>query len=119
MGKTYTKQEIIIFLQRYYEESGGVLSLNLYRQKKYKPSETTIRKKFGSWNAALEAAGIPINKTVNKWYKKDDIVKVLQSISENGGIIIAREYQKKYTSPSFETVISLFGSWNNAIEAAG
>src|SRR3954454_22222823 len=104
MGKTYTKQEIIIFLQRYYEESGGVLSLKLYRQKKYKPSETTIRKKFGSWNNALEAAGIPINRKVKRWYTKEDIIKFLQSISTNDKIIIAREYQKKYTSPSIETV---------------
>src|SRR3954452_19889318 len=119
MRKTYTKKDIITFLQAYYAKNGELLSLKLYRQKQYKPSETTIRKKFGSWNNALEEAGIPINRKVKSWYTKEDIIKHLQSISKNDAITIAREYQKKYTSPSIETVISLFGSWNNALKAAG
>lgn len=116
--KTYSKEEIIKRLREYYKENDGILHLELYRQKKYKPSETTIRKRFGSWNEALTEAGIPINREVKKWYKKEDIIMFLKELSNDGTIMSANEYQKNYSSPSIETIISLFGSWNEALIAA-
>lgn len=119
MPKGYSKKDIISLLQQYSKENDGTLNLDIYKRKKYKPSETTIRKKFGSWNEALIEAGLPINREVKKWYTREDLILFLQNISTNGEMISANDYQKQYTSPTIETILSTFGTWNEALLAAG
>lgn len=118
MQLVISKDDIIQALQGYVKENNGHLSLELYKKKKYKPSETTIRKKFGSWNQALQEAGITTNREGNKWYK-EDVIKILQNISQNGKAITIEEYQKKRKQPSYDTIVALFGSWNQALKKAG
>jgi hypothetical protein len=45
-AKSYSHEEVIHALQRYANENNGLLTLKFYNDKKYKPSESTIRKKF-------------------------------------------------------------------------
>jgi hypothetical protein len=115
----YSKQEILSTLQRYFEENDHFLSLNLYNEKRYKPSETTIRKKFGSWNQALKEAGLPINRTVDKRYSEEQLLGFLRSVSSNGIAPTVNDFRKTYHSPSVDTLISFFGSWNEAVRKAG
>jgi len=119
LKERYSKEEIVELLKKYYQENNQQLTLDLYNKKKYKPSETTIRKRFGSWNEALEEAGIPINRAVDKWYSKEDVIKFLRKISEDGKAPTVDEYKKMNLSPNFDTVISRFGTWNEAIKQAG
>jgi DNA-binding protein H-NS len=118
-AKNYSKEEIIKALQRYAEENDGFLTYDLYRNKKYKPSDTTIRKKFGSWNQALREAGIMTNREVEKWYTEEEVLRILQNVSENGKAITIDEYKKQKIQPNFDTIVALFGSWNEAIKKAG
>ncbi len=92
------REEIIQSLRRYAQENNGILTYHLYRQKKYSPSDTTIR---------------------NKWYTEDKVIKILQNVSEDGNSITVEEYKKQRQQPSIETIVSLFGSWNDAIKKVG
>lgn len=118
-AKSYSKEEIINALQHYVDENNGFLTLTLYKNKKYKPSESTIRKKFGSWNQALQEAGILTNREVRKWYTEKEVIRILQNVSENDKAITVEEYKKQRIQPHYDTIVSLFGSWNEAIKKAG
>lgn len=57
---TWSKDKIILFLQRYYKEYGKIPSyrdLDSGLSKSVYPSTASLKKYFGSFNAAIEAAG--------------------------------------------------------------
>ncbi|MDM5339683.1 hypothetical protein QUF84_21010 [Fictibacillus enclensis] len=118
-GSRYTKEESINLLSLYFEENGGVLTYDIYKQKRYKPAHSSLRKKFGSWNNALSAAGISINCSVAEKYTDEQVIGFLQKV--NGGeYITVKQFTKRCKDgPSVDTVIGKFGSWKNAIQAAG
>ncbi|MCF2132046.1 hypothetical protein L1I79_37355 [Strepomyces sp. STD 3.1] len=118
-SKSYSKEEIINLLLHYADENNGSLNLTLYRNKKYKPSESTIRKKFGSWNQALQEAGILTNREIRKWYTEEEVLRILQNVSGHDKAITVEEYKKQKIQPDYDTIVALFGSWNEAIKKAG
>jgi Homing endonuclease associated repeat len=95
------------------------LTYALYKERKYKPTYNSIRKKFGSWNKALERAGIFINKTNKSKYSKNKILESLRNASMGRGTIALKEYRSTISEPSSVTIISVFGSWSNTLEEAG
>lgn len=92
------------------------------RQLKFLKKDYVLRaalKFFGRYNLALKAAGLPIILKMNKW-NKENIVNELGDIYEKLG--------KKPTRSEIESLgrfdlkmatIKIFGSWNNAMIAAG
>lgn len=80
-------------------------------------SYSTVRRRFGKWNNALEAAGWDVNvKTdIDREKLLNDIKRVEQEL---GRTPTARDYDEdgKYST---STVSQLFGKWNLAIDAAG
>ncbi|MGB9846223.1 MAG: homing endonuclease associated repeat-containing protein, partial [Desulfotomaculales bacterium] len=85
-------------------------------------------KYFGSWNAALQATGIPVNRvTLPKDQRERDAVfrNVVQKAAEMlGRIPTMTEYRKlrkskKADLPDESRIIRLYGSWEGALEAAG
>jgi Homing endonuclease associated repeat len=115
----YSEEETIELLKKYYEINNGQLTYALYKERKYKPTHNSIRKKFGSWNNALERAGIPINKQNKSKYSKNELLESLKNASMGIGTISLKEYTNKISEPSSDTIISVFGSWSNALEEAG
>lgn len=80
-------------------------------------SVMTPIEKFGSWNAALETAGLTINeeKHISETSLLEDIHRI---VDEFGSVPSFREmHSQSVYSPG--TYMEHFGSWNNAIEAAG
>ena len=79
-----------------------------------------IKHQFGSWNAAKSAAGLQINE--KHGWTKPDVIDSLCEVSERyEGRLSKRAYaeQRRSTDPSVETVMRLFGSWNDALKEAG
>lgn len=88
---------------------------------KYSPD--TICKKFGSWNNALEAAGLPLSRSQCKpRYKgvtRDELLIDLRRVAGEFGqkTVTSTDYGAVglYNRDSFRRE---FGSWNKALEAA-
>ncbi|PFJ23928.1 homing endonuclease associated repeat-containing protein [Bacillus cereus] len=74
----------------------------------------TIVKRFGSWNKALEAAGIPIINRISNPYTKEELIKILQESAK-----VLKRTPKKAEIKQADTVARVFGSFSEGIIAAG
>ncbi len=74
---------------------------------------------FGSWNAALVAAGLEISKNQVRHDKKDLIKILLSWHKKHKKIPAMRDFNKDTDTPNSSTYLKYFGSWNNALKEAG
>ena len=80
---------------------------------------STLRRRFGSWIKTLEQAGLGSqreNNAINKIDAISDLKSVARQLSRNS--FSGQEYEE-YGKYSESAVARKFGSWNNALEAAG
>lgn len=73
---------------------------------------------FGSWIKALEAAGLQSNHVVS-YTDKEIIMSIQNRAKELKHRPSYREYAKAKGVPSMTAIRNHFGSWPNALEAAG
>lgn len=113
------KQQVIEAIRRLYqegkwEEISGTwrYHLSLFRK---------ARHRFGSWRAAVEAAGLDYDEVVQrqKW-TRERIVREIQRLYAEGKDLSVTAVQRTY--PSLLAIAQsprYFGSWRAAVEAAG
>jgi uncharacterized protein YejL (UPF0352 family) len=83
------------------------------------PSVKIYYKRFGGWNAALKAAGLPIRRPFSA-YSDEQLLQILRDLAnELGRSPRAGEMQARSDLPSPITYRTHFGSWPAALEAAG
>jgi len=118
-NKQYTDRQLIENLQNIAEELGRTPTASdlLGREG---PSNRAYSHRFGSWNDALEVAGLTENDT-RKWYVTDEqLLKPLRELAKKlGHTPSLRESRDCKDTPSEPTYIRRFGSWSKAVEAAG
>jgi len=114
-GYTYTREELIRFLVRFKEREDEKLYHHNFNTHKDYPSAGTLRNTFGSWNEAIEAAGL--TKT---GYDKERIIELLRRFKTEEDVkFTSEEFTSHPNYPSERTVAKYFGTWNKALEAAG
>jgi hypothetical protein len=81
---------------------------------------------FGTWNAALAAAGLPLRRVTlpgDPGERREVLVSALkEAAGELGRVPTAKEYDRivrERSLPKSHAVTGFFGSWRNALEAAG
>lgn len=81
-----------------------------------KYSGTSIRTAFGNFNNLMKELNIPIN--MYKKITKEDIVDDIKEFYNKYQTISSTQYRKhgKYAE---NTIMDLFGTWGNAVEASG
>jgi hypothetical protein len=91
-------------------------------KRKKLPNVTCYKRYFGSWNTIKKSLNLSIYTSTNKniKYSTNQLIDILQ---RNPSIAIKQSYwlayAKDHNLPSYETIIALFGSWNNALSIAG
>jgi 5-methylcytosine-specific restriction endonuclease McrA len=83
-------------------------------------SAANIKHQFSSWNAAKEAAGLEVVEK-HGWTKSEVINSISRVSEQHDGQLSKRVYLKlkQPTDPSVDTIMRLFGSWNQALDSAG
>lgn len=114
----YTDEDILNALRDFYLRNGHYISTTLYQESGTRPGLPVIQKRFGSWNNALSAADIPLNKEMEQKYTKEEIIRVLRDFYENNGIITREFYMLSGQIPHLHTIINYFGTWESALEEA-
>lgn len=79
-------------------------------------SSTTVRNKFGSWNAAIKKAGFTPSRKSN--ITEGDLIADVQRLAEDGEPPTADEFANR-SEYSLTAVRERFGSWNDLIRKAG
>ena len=76
---------------------------------------TTVRRKFGTWNAAIEKAGLDKNEQVNNSEEKlfENLLKVWTKLGRQPSY---GEIEKPLSNVSIATYEKRFGGWRNALE---
>lgn len=118
--KGYTQAQLIGLLKERAEELGRAPVV----KEMERPSGRTYINRFGTWKKALEAAGLERKKIVaekpeqtsHRGYTKECLAeKIKQRAHELG----RPPKNTEMTNPSGRTYIRAFGTWNEALRAAG
>jgi hypothetical protein len=84
------------------------------------PGSGAVIRHFGSWNAGLRAAELPLTHEVGVWTRERVLVALRRDAARRGRSPVRGDWSKAARSrPSASTVAALFGSWNAALRAAG
>lgn len=118
-----TKKDVISEINRLAEQRGETPRMNDMRDfGNYSPK--TVRELFGSWNEAIEAAGYEPNHVIGKHTDGgepteqeliEDIQRMADKLDRRPTTGDVTEHSEYYT----QLFINVFGSWNEAVEAAG
>ncbi|PFA83260.1 homing endonuclease associated repeat-containing protein, partial [Bacillus cereus] len=107
-----TDQELLQELKRVSKELGKVPTVTECHKIKFYVSTYQIR--FGSWNKALELAGLAVKNPRRCRMTTEQYLDLLKNYATKlGRVPRSREIQEA------RTIIEQFGSWNKALEAAG
>lgn len=80
-------------------------------------SEKPYRQKFGSWNAALQAAGLETN--IDHDVSKSELVEAIQSVAGGMGEAPTLQDFNRRSEFSPTPIYRAFDSWNDALREAG
>jgi hypothetical protein len=103
-NKYYSNQDLIKILQDYYKENKEVPTTKIFDELDNFPSPHIYRHRFGSWNKALEAAGLPIineNKILKDKIDKDEFISDYHKLSIDD---LKRKYGYKSDSSIYRLV---------------
>lgn len=110
------RSDLIAEIQRLFQVKGrNPTSMEMHREGKF--SSSTVREKFGSWNDGLRAAGL----TPKYHYEipRRKLLEDIQTVAEEIGRTPTTADMVSEGQYSVRTAQSEFGSWNNALRAAG
>lgn len=114
--QAYTDEELIEQLQ----EKGGdsAPTKQEFEEDEDVASPKSIQKRFGSWNDGVKAAGFEPNKTTPSSDDEERVINKIQQLAEDGDPPTAGEFNS-HEGPSSSVAYRVFGTWSNAVEAAG
>ena len=112
-----TRDELIKELQQVKDELGEPPSANNMREYGEYPV-STYRYRFGSWANAVREAGFTA-RSVGESLPRKDLIAELKRLAEQLGQPPSATDMKTMGDYSTDAYRNHFGSWNNAVEAAG
>ena len=118
----YSKESIIEAIITFNAEHGKPPVRKDFTSNKNYPSAATVENRFGSWSAAIEAAGLSVrkNKAKHQTLSKEIVIEDIRIFyKKHGNIPTKKDFTKNPEYVSHTSVRNIFGSWNAAIEAAG
>lgn len=118
----WTPQQILKACVDWYVEHGEQPAANDWRKASYKhPTNATVIRLFGSWNAMIEAAGFKPRSNSDRTWTEDQVIAVMLDFlfAHNRWPTSAEWWRAEPGRPCTVTISKLFGSWENAKRATG
>lgn len=115
-NKGYLLRKLIDF----YEEKGRIPIAKDFVNNSYYPCFTTYQNHFGSWDKALDAAGLLEKRESRLLYTEKELLDyLLQFVKENRKIPVRTDFIHNERYPGFWVYKDRFGSWSNALKIVG
>lgn len=115
----YTDNELIDLLKAKAKRDGQMPTERSVNADSSLPSSRFYSKRFGSWNKALEVAGLSTNRSYRE-YTDEELIELLKAKAERDGRVPSiRSTDADDDMPNTTTYYTRFGSWNQALEVAG
>lgn len=121
-GRRFWSRDAILDAIRAFAERHGraPLSTDWMHSTAEHPWYGTITEQFGSWPAALEAAGFVPSKIA--WTRESMLEAIRRFADEHGRAPKSTEWKRRDPGgrwPGSSQILARFGSWSSAMEAAG
>lgn len=121
-GNKWTQEKIINEIQRLHERGVDLSPTGIRRTHGALFSSARSQSHFGSWRAAVTAAGLDYSriKRGEQIWSKDRIVRAIRKHYEQGKDLLSAEFKRANRQLySAACAKRYFGSWRRAVEAAG
>lgn len=114
--KQHTDKELLEYLTQFHKEIGRVPITTDFRDSKKYPDVYMYQSHFGSWNHALELAGLDIIRSNYNSFTNGELLDFLiQFYKETQKVPTTRDFKNNKKYPSHKVYINRFGSWHNAL----
>lgn len=114
----YSEADLLDHLQALAADLGRTpTSEDMYEVGEYAP--LTYQYRFGSWNTAIEAAGLEPNTPADSKLSDEELTAELQALAKELEKTPSRVEMNAHGAYSATTYETHFGSWNDAVRAAG
>jgi len=112
----YTEGDLIELLREFETKIGRPPRMEDVDKDEKMPNSSTFATHFGTWNKALDAAGL---QRLQWKYNDDELLDRFISLHERLGRIPKKtEMENAKTYPAVRSFTSRFGSWEKAVELA-
>jgi len=121
-SQQYARDELISHIQRL-ADGDTPPTQQEYADDDDAPSPSTVLRRLGSWENAVEAAGFEPRLWRNDGsphqYSEDEIIDHIQRLADGDNPPTQSEFRADDDAPSVGTARNRFGDWNSAIQTAG
>ena len=121
-GKVWTKVKIIAAIKQLHMQGADLSPTAVQIEHSALFSSARSSSHFGSWRAAVEAAGFNYDdfKRVKQRWTRDEIIKRICELHDEGEDLLDPEFKARHRSLYLAACAHrYFGSWRRAIEGAG
>lgn len=118
--RRWSKERIVARIQQLYAEGHDLSWRSVSQTLDPSLAASALRPNgFGSWPEAIKAAGLDINEVARyKYWTSDTVIKAIKERHKAGGNLSSR-YSQKNDQSLFCAARRRFGTWDNALDAAG
>ncbi len=121
-GRVWTKERLIAEIKRLYDEEVDLSPTSIQKTHSALFSSARSRSHFGSWRAAIEAAGLNYDdlKRVKQRWNREEILTRIRELHAQGHDLLDPKFKVKNRSLYLAACAHrYFGSWRRAVQAAG
>lgn len=109
-------EELLNYLVKFKEKNGKTPINDDFGNDPEYPCQKTYTERFGSWNKALELAGLSVNY---QNHTEDELLSSLNKFyKENNKVPTQRDFVNNPKYPAYSNYIYKFGTWNEALKKA-
>ena len=121
-GKVWTKVKIIAAIKRLHMQGADLSPTAVQIEHSALFSSARSHSHFGSWRAAVEAAGFNYDdfKRIKQRWTRDRIIEQICALYDEGEDLLDPEFKTRHRSLYLAACAHrYFGSWRRAVEGAG
>ncbi len=121
-GKIWTREKLLVAIRKMRCEGADLSASSVQKSDSALFSSARSRSHFGSWRAAVEAAGFDYDayRCARQCWTRDKILDGIRQLHDDGEDLLDPQFKFKHRSLYLAACAKrYFGSWRRAVQASG